>query len=142
MWDTGIAFGTVGARKAGQTCEITTFRADTYDRVSRNPEVTFGDSIEGDLVRRDFTVNAMAVDLVTERFVDPHDGMAALLARRLDTPGHPGVVVRRRPAADAARRPVRQPAGLRRRSRGWSTAMTGMADADRRGSPRSGCRRS
>lgn len=89
VWDTGIAFGTVGARKDGQTCEITTFRADTYDRVSRNPEVTFGDTIEGDLVRRDFTINAMAVDLVTERFIDPHDGMAALVARRLDTPATP-----------------------------------------------------
>ena len=89
VWDTGIAFGTVGARKDGQTCEITTVRADAYDRVSRNPEVTFGDTIEGDLVRRDFTVNAMAVDLVTERFIDPHDGMAALVARRLDTPATP-----------------------------------------------------
>jgi poly(A) polymerase len=89
VWDTGIAFGTVGARKDGQTCEITTFRADSYDRVSRNPEVTFGDTIEGDLVRRDFTVNAMAVDLVTDRFIDPHDGMAALVDRRLDTPASP-----------------------------------------------------
>jgi poly(A) polymerase len=89
MWDTGIAYGTVGARKGDQTCEITTFRADTYDRVSRNPEVTFGDTIDGDLVRRDFTVNAMAVDVVTKRFVDPHDGMSALLERRLDTPASP-----------------------------------------------------
>ncbi|HVV22360.1 MAG TPA: CCA tRNA nucleotidyltransferase [Pseudonocardiaceae bacterium] len=89
QWDTGIAFGTVGARKADQTIEITTFRADAYDGHSRNPDVTFGDSIEGDLVRRDFTVNAMAVDLVTERFVDPHDGMSALLAGVLDTPAAP-----------------------------------------------------
>jgi poly(A) polymerase len=89
MWDTGIAYGTVGARKGDQTCEITTFRADAYDRVSRNPEVTFGDTIEGDLVRRDFTVNAMAVDVVTKRFVDPHDGMSALVDRRLDTPATP-----------------------------------------------------
>jgi poly(A) polymerase len=89
MWDTGIAFGTVGARKGDQMCEITTFRADAYDRVSRKPEVTFGDTIEGDLVRRDFTVNAMAVDLVTKQFIDPHDGMSALTQGRLDTPASP-----------------------------------------------------
>ena len=89
MWDTGIAFGTVGARLGDQICEITTFRSDSYDRVGRNPEVAFGDSIEGDLVRRDFTVNAMAVDLATQRFIDPHDGMSALVQRRLDTPATP-----------------------------------------------------
>ena len=76
VWDTGIAYGTIGSRKGAAICEITTFRADQYDRISRNPEVTFGDSIEGDLVRRDFTVNAMAVDLTTKRFIDPHDGMS------------------------------------------------------------------
>ncbi|MDQ3887285.1 MAG: CCA tRNA nucleotidyltransferase [Actinomycetota bacterium] len=63
VWDTGIAFGTVGAAKGGTTYEVTTYRADSYDRVSRNPEVVFGDSIEGDLLRRDFTVNAMAIQL-------------------------------------------------------------------------------
>src|SRR5438067_7104565 len=89
VWETGISFGTVGVTKRGSTLEITTFRADQYDRVSRNPEVTFGDSIEGDLLRRDFTVNAMAVDLTSKRFVDPHDGMSALLERRLDTPATP-----------------------------------------------------
>ncbi|MGH3859458.1 CCA tRNA nucleotidyltransferase [Actinokineospora sp.] len=89
IWDTGIAFGTVGATKQGTTCEITTFRSDAYDRVSRNPEVQFGDSIEADLVRRDFTVNAMAIDLSTKRFIDPHDGMSALAERRLDTPATP-----------------------------------------------------
>ena len=61
LWDTGIEFGTVGVGKDEQRLEITTFRADRYDRVSRNPEVRFGDSLEDDLVRRDFTVNAMAV---------------------------------------------------------------------------------
>ena len=55
VWDTGIAFGTVGARRRGTTIEITTFRADAYDRVSRNPVVAFGETIEDDLVRRDFT---------------------------------------------------------------------------------------
>ncbi|HEY0803648.1 MAG TPA: CCA tRNA nucleotidyltransferase, partial [Pseudonocardiaceae bacterium] len=89
VWDIGIAFGTVGARVGDQVCEITTFRSDAYDRVSRNPQVAFGDSIEDDLVRRDFTVNAMAVDLATQRFIDPHDGMSALVARRLDTPATP-----------------------------------------------------
>ena len=89
VWDTGIAFGTVGAAKAGQTVEITTFRADAYDRVSRNPEVRFGDTIEGDLVRRDFTVNAMAIDLATKELVDPHGGLAALEQRVLDTPATP-----------------------------------------------------
>ena len=62
LWDTGgLAFGTVSAGKSVHQIEITTFRSDSYDRVGRNPEVTFGDSLDGDLVRRDFTVNAMAV---------------------------------------------------------------------------------
>ncbi|KAA2251344.1 CCA tRNA nucleotidyltransferase [Solihabitans fulvus] len=89
VWDTGIAFGTVGAAKHGATLEITTFRADSYDGVTRNPEVTFGDSIEADLLRRDFTVNAMAVELPSQQFVDPHGGMDALVARTLDTPATP-----------------------------------------------------
>jgi poly(A) polymerase len=90
VWDTGIAFGTVGARRHGWTIEVTTFRADAYDRVTRNPVVAFGESIDDDLVRRDFTVNAMAVELTGERaFVDPHGGLAALHAGVLDTPATP-----------------------------------------------------
>lgn len=91
VWDTGIAFGTVGLRRDGQTLEVTTFRADTYDGTSRNPEVCFGDTVEGDLVRRDFTVNAMAVELTgpQRRFVDPHGGFAALAQGVLDTPDTP-----------------------------------------------------
>ncbi|WP_345702448.1 CCA tRNA nucleotidyltransferase [Pseudonocardia eucalypti] len=89
QWDTGIAFGTIGAVRRGQTVEITTFRADRYDRESRNPEVAFGDTVESDLLRRDFTVNAMAVQLPERKFVDPHDGLAALAARVLDTPAAP-----------------------------------------------------
>jgi poly(A) polymerase len=89
IWDTGIAFGTLGATRRGTTVEITTFRSDSYDRTSRNPEVRFGDSIEEDLVRRDFTVNAMAIDLATKKFVDPHGGRAALRKRLLDTPATP-----------------------------------------------------
>ncbi|MBF6495352.1 CCA tRNA nucleotidyltransferase [Nocardia cyriacigeorgica] len=93
LWDTGgLAFGTVSAAKGDQQLEITTFRSDAYDRVSRNPEVTFGDSLEGDLVRRDFTVNAMAVKIGADgalEFVDPLGGMDALLAGVLDTPSAP-----------------------------------------------------
>jgi poly(A) polymerase len=95
VWETGIAFGTVGARRRGLTVEITTFRADAYDRVSRNPVVAFGETIDDDLVRRDFTVNAMAVELTGgqidghRRFVDPHGGLAALAAGTLDTPATP-----------------------------------------------------
>ncbi|MGH3719591.1 MAG: CCA tRNA nucleotidyltransferase [Pseudonocardiaceae bacterium] len=94
VWDTGIAFGTIGATRNGVQCEITTYRADRYDGVSRNPDVLFGDTVQGDLARRDFTVNAMAVrlplhDAGAGRFVDPHEGMAALARRELDTPATP-----------------------------------------------------
>jgi poly(A) polymerase len=91
VWETGIAFGTVGARRAGATVEITTFRADAYDRVTRNPVVAFGESIADDLVRRDFTVNAMAVELTGDEpgFIDPHGGLGALAAGVLDTPAAP-----------------------------------------------------
>jgi poly(A) polymerase len=87
-WNTGIAFGTVGAEIEGTRVEITTFRADRYDRESRNPEVAWGDSLVDDLVRRDFTVNAMAVSLGPDRTVtDPFGGLGDLLAKRLRTPG-------------------------------------------------------
>ncbi|WP_425425988.1 CCA tRNA nucleotidyltransferase [Amycolatopsis xylanica] len=89
IWEVGIAFGTVGVTKQGSLLEITTFRADSYDRVTRNPEVTFGDTIEEDLLRRDFSVNAMAIDLAAKKFVDPYDGMSALRDRLLDTPATP-----------------------------------------------------
>jgi poly(A) polymerase len=86
-WNTGIAFGTVGAEVDGARVEITTFRADRYDRESRNPEVVWGDSLLDDLVRRDFTVNAMAVSLGPDRSVtDPFGGLGDLLAKRLRTP--------------------------------------------------------
>ncbi|BBZ46597.1 CCA tRNA nucleotidyltransferase [Mycobacterium parmense] len=94
LWDTGIEFGTVGVGKDGHRLEITTFRADTYDQVSRNPEVRFGDRLEDDLVRRDFTVNAMAVRITPEgpgEFLDPLGGLAALGGRLLDTPAAPSV---------------------------------------------------
>lgn len=92
IWDTGIEFGTVSVRKGGLTIEITTFRAEAYDRVGRNPVVTFGDTLDGDLVRRDFTINAMAVRIGpdgAQEFCDPLDGMTALLAGVIDTPATP-----------------------------------------------------
>ncbi|MCU1685702.1 MAG: tRNA nucleotidyltransferase [Amycolatopsis sp.] len=89
VWEVGIAFGTVGVTKKGSLLEITTFRADSYDRVGRKPEVTFGDTIDGDLLRRDFTVNAMAIDLSTKTFVDPHGGLEAVRSKVLDTPATP-----------------------------------------------------
>ena len=67
VWEVGIAFGTVGAQKDGYQIEVTTYRSEAYDRTSRKPEVSYGDSIEEDLVRRDFTVNAMAVALPEKR---------------------------------------------------------------------------
>jgi poly(A) polymerase len=92
VWDTGIEYGTVGVGKGDYRLEITTFRADRYDQVSRNPEVCFGDRLEDDLVRRDFTVNAMAVRITGSgpgEFLDPLRGLAALRARELDTPAAP-----------------------------------------------------
>ena len=94
LWDTGIDFGTVGVGKGDYRLEITTFRADRYDQVSRNPEVRFGDRLDDDLVRRDFTVNAMAVRITPNgpgEFLDPLGGLAALRARVLDTPSAPSV---------------------------------------------------
>jgi poly(A) polymerase len=94
MWDTGIDFGTVGVGRAGLRLEITTFRADSYDQVSRNPEVRFGDRLEDDLVRRDFTANAMAVRITAEgpgEFLDPLGGLGAVRQRILDTPAAPEV---------------------------------------------------
>ncbi|MGV9312986.1 CCA tRNA nucleotidyltransferase [Streptomyces sp. NPDC003691] len=89
VWDVGIAFGTVGAQKSGYQIEITTYRSEAYDRTSRKPEVSYGDSIEDDLVRRDFTVNAMAVALPEKEFIDPHGGLEDLAAKVLRTPGTP-----------------------------------------------------
>ena len=91
VWDVGIKFGTIGAKKDNVTYEITTYRADSYESDSRKPEVNFGDSIEGDLFRRDFTVNAMAIELTTQtpEFIDPHNGITDLLKKVLRTPGTP-----------------------------------------------------
>ncbi|MDX2757515.1 CCA tRNA nucleotidyltransferase [Streptomyces europaeiscabiei] len=89
VWEVGIAFGTVGAQKDGYQIEVTTYRSEAYDRTSRKPKVSYGDSIEEDLVRRDFTVNAMAVALPEKEFIDPHGGLGDLSARVLRTPGTP-----------------------------------------------------
>ena len=89
VWDVGMRFGTVGARKDDHHLEITTYRSEAYDPDSRKPEVSFGDSLEGDLARRDFTINAMAVRLPSLEFVDLHDGMRDLEAGVLRTPGTP-----------------------------------------------------
>jgi poly(A) polymerase len=91
QWDIGREFGTIGARIGGDTVEITTYRADEYDGATRKPVVAFGDSLEGDLVRRDFTVNAMALRLPDVALVDPSGGVEDLVAGILRTPVDPDV---------------------------------------------------
>jgi poly(A) polymerase len=88
-WEIGREFGTIGLRKGPAIIEITTYRRDVYDRQSRKPEVAFGNTLAEDLVRRDFTVNAMALRLPSLEFVDLHGGLADLAARRLRTPATP-----------------------------------------------------
>lgn len=87
IWDVGAAFGTIGAQYRGTRVEITTFRAEHYDPDSRKPQVQFGTSLEGDLRRRDFTVNAMAIVLPGLTLLDPFGGLEDLVAGRLRTPG-------------------------------------------------------
>ncbi|MFL6088847.1 MAG: CCA tRNA nucleotidyltransferase [Aeromicrobium sp.] len=99
VWDVGREFGTIALRKGDAHIEITTYRSDEYDLSSRKPQVRFGDSLTGDLSRRDFTVNAMAVvlrdspagDGVSWEFVDPHGGLADLSAGILRTPVAAGI---------------------------------------------------
>jgi poly(A) polymerase len=88
-WDIGREYGTIGARLGAWHLEITTYRADVYAASSRKPEVTFGDSLDGDLARRDFTVNAMAVELPSLRFVDPFGGVDDLADQLIRTPRRP-----------------------------------------------------
>lgn len=85
-WDIGRRFGTIGGHRHGLDVEITTYRTDAYDPASRKPEVTYGDTLEGDLTRRDFTVNAMAMRLPAMALIDPHHGLDDLAAGRLRTP--------------------------------------------------------
>lgn len=91
VWDTGIEFGTIAGKRGDTTVEITTYRSDKYDLDSRKPEVQFGDNIEGDLSRRDFTVNAMALELTGAKpeFIDVFNGLSDLTAKVLRTPVSP-----------------------------------------------------
>ena len=91
VWDTGIAFGTVAGKRGNTTVEVTTYRTEHYDPDSRKPSVEYGKDINGDLSRRDFTVNAMALELTTDtpEFIDPFNGLQDLAQRTLCTPGAP-----------------------------------------------------
>lgn len=91
IWDVGRAFGTIAAKVDGHVVEITTYRADSYDGLTRKPTVEFGDTLDGDLHRRDFTMNAMALRIPEEVLVDPCGGLDDLLASRLKTPSAPEV---------------------------------------------------
>ena len=88
-WDVGREFGTIAAQLGDYTVEITTYRADTYDGSSRKPDVVFGDTLEADLVRRDFSMNAMALTLPELKLIDPCQGLDDLLAGILRTPNVP-----------------------------------------------------
>ncbi len=90
-WDMGREFGTIGGKRGDIVVEITTFRADEYDGETRKPVVAFGDSLEGDLARRDFTVNAMALRVPSGEFVDPFGGIDDLAGGLLRTPVEPDV---------------------------------------------------
>ncbi|GAA0575194.1 CCA tRNA nucleotidyltransferase [Kribbella sandramycini] len=89
IWDIGKAFGTIGCRKGEWVLEITTYRSESYDPTSRKPEVAYGDSLEGDLARRDFAMNAMAILLPSHQFVDPFGGMEDVARQVIRTPGSP-----------------------------------------------------
>ena len=91
IWSQGERFGTIGAKRGGITFEITTHRAEAYRPESRKPDVAFADAIEIDLSRRDFTVNAMALELTTATpsLVDPFGGATDLVTRTLRTPLSP-----------------------------------------------------
>ena len=91
VWDTGIAFGTVAGKLGDTTVEVTTYRSDVYGKDSRKPDVSYGETIEGDLSRRDFRINSMALELTgaTPVFIDPFDGLSDLTKKILQTPGRP-----------------------------------------------------
>nr|MCW2728761.1 tRNA nucleotidyltransferase [Aeromicrobium sp.] len=89
IWDVGREFGTIGLRKSGHQLEITTYRSDEYDTASRKPDVQFGDTLDGDLSRRDFAVNAMAIRLPSREFVDLFGGLEDIEAQVLRTPVTP-----------------------------------------------------
>lgn len=91
VWLQGKRFGTIGLKKGDRTLEITTHRGEAYSPESRKPEVVFSDEIETDLSRRDFTVNAMALQLPSMKLVDPFSGTDDLAAGRLRTPMAPEI---------------------------------------------------
>ncbi len=91
VWTQGKRFGTIGAKHQGRTYEITTHRAESYAPDSRKPEVEFGDSVDVDLSRRDFTINAMALALPSMELVDPFGGLGDLIAKKLRTPLDPRI---------------------------------------------------
>src|SRR4051795_5124454 len=88
-WDMGRDFGTIGCQKGEWTVEVTTYRSEAYDAASRKPAVSFGDTLEGDLVRRDFTINAMAVRVPGRAVEDPYGGVVDLAHGLIRTPGTP-----------------------------------------------------
>ena len=91
VWDVGAAFGTIAGKKDEITVEITTYRSESYSADSRKPNVEFGENIEGDLSRRDFTINAMALELTTDEptFIDLFGGVSDLQNKVIKTPGKP-----------------------------------------------------
>ena len=89
VWDVGIAFGTVGVRRNDFKAEITTYRSEIYRDESRKPEVAFGSTLDADLVRRDFTINALAIRLPALEFVDLFDGVSDLTKKLIRTPREP-----------------------------------------------------
>lgn len=89
VWDVGIRFGTVGVNKNGAQLEITTYRAEQYEEDSRKPTVNFGTSLDDDLARRDFTINAIALSLPSGEIHDPFGGISDVAAAVIKTPGAP-----------------------------------------------------
>jgi poly(A) polymerase len=89
LWETGIEFGTIGLRRGNTVCEITTYRSEKYQPGSRRPQVKYGRSLEEDLSRRDFTVNAIAARLPSLEIVDPFGGLRDIKDKVLRTPGRP-----------------------------------------------------
>jgi poly(A) polymerase len=89
LWTVGERFGTIGSTVGGYAVEVTTFRSDLYTEGSRHPEVRFGDSLEEDLARRDFTINAVAADALTGEVLDPFDGRRDLQSGIIRAVGDP-----------------------------------------------------
>ncbi len=91
LWTQGERFGTIGAMVGDHAFEITTHRAESYDETSRKPVVSFGDELETDLSRRDFTINAMAIEVASGELIDPYGGRVDLAERQLRTPLDPEI---------------------------------------------------